>query len=125
LNRILLDTNAIAALLHDRLSARAKEAVLAADYLAASAISFYEIHQKVRLAKWPEMELWIGRLHDALISSGIEVIAVEDRLAAKAASFDWSNRDPFDRIIVATAERDRLIVATADRLIAERVQTIW
>ena len=51
----LLDTNAFSMALTDdpRLPKRAYDRMREADRLAVSAISFYEIGQKVRAGKWP------------------------------------------------------------------------
>jgi PIN domain nuclease of toxin-antitoxin system len=121
---VLLDTSAVAALLFGELAEGARAAISAADLVGASAISFYEIHQKVRLGKWPMMEARLPSLADGLELSGVRILPVDGAIAARAAGLDWDNRDPFDRIIVSTALRYEMVIATSDRRIADRVKSI-
>ena len=69
---VLLDTHAWAWSLagDDRLSPRALAAIKEADTVFVSPITFFEIAQKVRLGKWPEMVAFIGRLPGLLQSQG-------------------------------------------------------
>ena len=61
---VLLDTHTWAWSLagDDRLSKPALAAIEAVDTVLVSPITFFEIAQKVRLGKWPEMEPFVGRL---------------------------------------------------------------
>ena len=55
---------------------------------------------KARLGKWPEIAPHI----DALLTETQTVSAPLTRaVAARAGALDWTHRDPFDRIIAATA----------------------
>ena len=69
---ILLDTHIWAwSLAGDaRLSPRALEAINDADTVLVSPISFFEIAQKVRLGKWPEMMPYIDQLPSLLEAKG-------------------------------------------------------
>ncbi len=69
---VLLDTHAWAwSLVGDaRLPARALAAMNQADRVLVSPISFFEIAQKVRLGKWPEMAFFIDRLPSLLQEQG-------------------------------------------------------
>jgi PIN domain nuclease of toxin-antitoxin system len=64
LTAILLDTQVWAWSLIDdpRLSRRTRDAFASADDVIVSAISFFEIAQKVRIGKWPEMTDYVDRL---------------------------------------------------------------
>ena len=64
LTAILLDTHVWAWSLIDdpHLSRRTREAFASADDIIVSAISFFEIAQKVRIGKWPEMTSYVDRL---------------------------------------------------------------
>lgn len=59
---VLLDTHAWVWSLDadDRLSAPARTAIAAADSVFVSPITFFEIAQKVRIGKWPEMERFVA-----------------------------------------------------------------
>ena len=102
LSDVLLDTHAWIWSLMDsaRLRSRVKEAILAADAVYVSPISIYEVVRKVAIGKWPEI---VPNL-DALLAEQQTVSAPFTRaVAARAGALDWAHRDPFDRLIAATA----------------------
>lgn len=102
MKRLLLDTHAWvwSALDSSRLAAEAKAAILDADAVHVSPISVYEVTQKVRLGKWPEIAPHI----DALVVEAETLSAPLTRaVAARAGMLDWAHRDPFDRFIAASA----------------------
>ena len=82
-----------------------------------SPISLFEIATKTRLGKWPEMEPHIGSLRDVIEYVGLTVAPIDTDILLDAATLDWSHRDPFDRIVVATARRLEAKVVTTDRAI--------
>jgi PIN domain nuclease of toxin-antitoxin system len=51
-----------------RISDRARRAIAEAGTVMISAISFFEIAQKARLGKWPQMAPCVDRLKDLLDS---------------------------------------------------------
>jgi hypothetical protein len=64
LSTVILDTHVFAWGLDNyrRVNRVASERIQAADTVWVSPISFYEIGQKVRLGKWPEMAAFVDRL---------------------------------------------------------------
>ena len=83
-----------------RLGSGAKEAITGADAVFVSPVSVYEVTRKARLGKWPEIVPHIGDL----VAEGQTVSAPLTRaVAARAGVIDWRHRDPFDRLIAATA----------------------
>jgi PIN domain nuclease of toxin-antitoxin system len=88
---------------HPNLSVSVKENVIANDEHVISPISFYEISQKVRLGKWPIMAPFAGELPLYAEQSGLAVAPLDSEVAHLAGSLDWPHRDPFDRLIAATA----------------------
>ena len=72
MSSVLLDTHAWAwSLAGDRrLSAGAVAAIEGAESVFVSPISFFEIAQKVRLGKWPEMVGFVERLPGLLVAQG-------------------------------------------------------
>lgn len=126
---VLLDTHAwvwsFAA--SSRLSGAARAAIRDAAGVHVSPISFFEIGQKVRLGKWPEMAGHAAALPDLLARQGGVAAALTPRIALDAALMDWAHRDPFDRLIAATAESLSLALVTCDAAFAGRpaVRTIW
>ena len=102
MSAVLLDTHAWIWSLMDsaRLGGGAKTAILDADAVHLSPISVYEVVRKARLGKWPEIVPHV----DALLNEGQTVSAPFTRaVAARAGALDWAHRDPFDRLIAATA----------------------
>ncbi len=113
---LLLDTHAWAWLLtaSPRLSARSIEAVESASAVYVSPISFFEIGQKVRLGKWPEMESLAPQLSELLRQQGGRIAELSDEICLRAGTLDWPHRDPFDRILAATAIVSNLSLLSAD-----------
>lgn len=112
----LLDTNAFAMGLtgDPRLPKAARARMESAHRLAVSVITFYEIGQKVRLGKWPEMAPHAAGLEAQARADGYDLIPLTAAAAMQAALFDWEHRDPFDRMIAAVAELEDLPVISSD-----------
>ena len=102
MSAVLLDTHVwIWSLLDSRrLGDSVKSAIVEADSVHVSPISIYEVVRKARLGKWPEIAPHIG----ALVAERQTLSAPFTRaIAARAGILDWPHRDPFDRLIAATA----------------------
>ena len=113
---VLLDTHAWAWSLtaDQRLSAAAVDAMGQAETACVGAISFFEIGQKVRIGKWPEMVPFVDRLVSIADVPGACVVDLSLDIALLAAGMEWDHRDPFDRIIAATAIVRGLALVSAD-----------
>lgn len=116
MRHILLDTHAWAwSLTADaRLSTAAVAAMEQSETVSISAISLFEIGQKVRLGKWPEMEPFLARLIVLADEQGGRLLATSAEASLLAATLDWAHRDPFDRFIAATAITRGLTLISAD-----------
>ena len=79
-----------------------------------SAISFFEIAQKVRLGKWPEMTPYVDRLSDLLERQRGIATALEAADSLMAGTMEWPHRDPFDRLLAASALRRGVAIVSAD-----------
>ena len=80
-----------------------------------SAASLYEITYKARIGKWPEVSpLLTIDLDSRLRAVGFDIVPASGAIMQRAGSFDWKHRDPFDRIIVATALARELTVVSKD-----------
>ncbi len=102
---VLLDTHTWAWAIDDapRLSERAIKAIEAADRVHVASITLYEIYQKVRLGEWPEMAAHVAGLQDLAAQQEVFVTPLSAEIATRAGLLDWPHRDPFDRILAATA----------------------
>lgn len=74
----------------------------------------YEIAQKVRLGKWPEMAPTVGSLIDEAVSIGVGLLPLTGKVSVEAGLLDWPHRDPFDRMIAATALATGAVLISAD-----------
>lgn len=124
---ILLDTHAWAWSIGsvDRLSGAARAALERADTILVSPISFFEIGQKVRLGKWPEMEPFVNQLALLLTEQGGSVAPLEPAICIAAAMMEWEHRDPFDRLLAATATYYGLPLVSADSIFDGKIPRLW
>lgn len=127
---ILLDTHAILFAVDDHfenLRAPALSALEASTRVLVSTISFYEIGQKIRIGKLNFDSIKLKALPDLLKQQGADIIPVSGEIMIEAALLDWTHRDPFDRMIVATALSQDAKIITRDRKITEFVpqQVVW
>jgi PIN domain nuclease of toxin-antitoxin system len=127
LTAILLDTHVWAWSLIDdpHLSQRTREALASADDVLVSAIPFFEIAQKVRIGKWPEMTSYVDRLLPLAESQQAHVISLEPEDYLMAGAMDWPHRDPFDRFLAASALRRRVPIVSADPAFDAVLTRIW
>ncbi len=128
-HHVLLDTHAWAWSLTDdpRLSPRARLALATSSRVYVSPISFFEIAQKVRLGKWPEMSPHVATLPQLLTSQGASVAAVTPSIALAAGLMEWPHRDPFDRMVATTAQTYALDLVSADTIFdaLDSLRRIW
>jgi PIN domain nuclease of toxin-antitoxin system len=123
----LLDTHVWAwSLTNDRrITERARIELTKAQTILVSAISFFEIAQKVRLGKWPEMAPYVDRLSDLLEAQRGVATALEAADSLIAGTMEWPHRDPFDRLLAASAVRRGVAIVSADAVFDEVVARVW
>jgi len=129
LSAVLLDTHiwAWSLISPKSLSQNAIEAMTSAPGVCVSTISLFEIAQKVRLGKWDAMAPYVARLIDLADEQRVSLIPVSSAISLTAATLDWPHRDPFDRLICATALVENLALISADDafdspIVASRLQ---
>jgi PIN domain nuclease of toxin-antitoxin system len=127
--RLLLDTCAIIALAEGTLPPAAAAALETAERAVISAVVPWELGIKVKAGKLilPEPPLnWVRSL-SVLYQLDPVIEALEAALLCSAAGLPLLHRDPFDRILVATALARNLTILTSDRIVPEYpgVETIW
>ena len=112
---VLLDTPTWAwSLLGVGLTGKARSAMEGAALTMVSPVSIFEICQKVRLGKWPDMEPRVPILEKSLASQGGRWAELSPEVARMAGSLDWPHRDPFDRLLAATALVNGWALISAD-----------
>ncbi|WP_237152473.1 type II toxin-antitoxin system VapC family toxin [Oryzibacter oryziterrae] len=118
---LLLDTHAWVWTLLDTpaLPAGVRRQIEAADRILLSPISFYEIGQKVRLGKWPDMAPHVDGLRAMAEEQGAMSAPLSWDVAMLAARLDWSHRDPFDRVLAATSIAMGVPLVSADAVFDE------
>lgn len=127
---MLLDTSVLFWMEHDpfRISETARKAIAPAEARCfASSISALELGLKAArgLIKLPlEPENW---LDEVCTRRQIEEVPVDFGIAGTSAKLPPIHKDPFDRIIIATALRLGLTIITPDEAIRRygAVKTLW
>ena len=112
--KLLLDSHAVYwwTIGSDRLSGNARSLIEdKANTVLVSAVSFYELDNKMRLKK---LDLQPQELRAAVVGSGLQTLAISDLHAELAASFDWEHRDPWDRILAAQARLEHCHFVSTD-----------
>lgn len=112
--RVLLDSHAVYwwTIGSDRLSVTARSLIEdKANTILVSAVSFYELDNKMRLKK---LDLKPQELRAAVTASGLQTLAISDLHAELAASFDWEHRDPWDRILAAQVRLEHCAFVSTD-----------
>jgi PIN domain nuclease of toxin-antitoxin system len=124
---VLLDTHVWAWSLYrsESISAAALAVSQQADERYVSPISLFEIAQKTRLGKWPEMAAYQHRLTESMEANGCSAAPFTPEIAVAAGLLDWSHRDPFDRFLAATARHLDMPIVSADRIFDGIVRRIW
>lgn len=112
--KILLDSHAVYwwTIGSDRLSSKARLLIEdKANSILVSAVSFYELDNKMRLKK---LDLKPQELRAAVAASGLQTLAITDLHAELAAAFDWEHRDPWDRVLAAQARLEHCAFVSTD-----------
>jgi len=125
--RLLLDTHAFIWSLVDRsrLSARALDAISDAENeVLISAVAAYEIEYK--RPRDPELQRMPADLDQVVKVQGFSWIGISWEDARDAARLPLIHRDPWDRLLVAQAERHGATLVTRDPWIASyNITTFW
>ena len=113
---VLLDTHSWvwSLVTSPRLTHTAATAMANAGMITVSPISIYEIAQKVRLGKWPELDAHVAGLETAAVRQGFSMTPFTPQIALRAGLLDWPHRDPFDRMLAATALVAGMALISAD-----------
>lgn len=126
---ILLDTCTLLWITHDhsKLTKKALDAIADASMIYVSSISALEIaikskQKKLKLQKKPQAWFELAcQLH------GFNEIPLNAEILTKSADLPDHHKDPFDRMIIATAKLHDLAIISADSLFKKyrQVKTVW
>jgi len=128
--RVLLDTNAFlwAVRQPDKLSRAAEEVLCTRDNeLIVSAVVPWELAIKYQSGKLPQAAPIITDYAAVLIRLGASSSPVTHTHTLHAGLLEWSHRDPFDRLLAATAIIEGLPIVSADAIFDQLpdVRRIW
>lgn len=115
---IIIDTHALVWLTsgEERLGRRARrllDTALAADHLAVSAISFWEVAMLVSRGRI-DLGSSAGAWRIEILNLGVNEIPVDGDVAVLSVTLSGLHADPADRIIAATALQRGAALLTAD-----------
>ena len=127
--KLLLDTHALVWWWHDdaRLPAKAAEAITASGTeIVVSAVTAWEIANKYRLGKWPEVASMVTGFDALLAESDFSMLPVKASHAVLAGSLPGPHRDPFDRLLAAQALVEACTFVSGDaQFAAFGVPMLW
>jgi len=111
----------------DGLSPAARETIDAASEIGIPALNCVEVAQaerRGRISLDRPIDIWIDQ---SLASARVRLLPLTPAIAIASAQLEWRHRDPFDRVIVATALFYRAPLVTKDDRIRrfQGVATIW
>ena len=115
----LLDTHALIWWFNDdpSLPPRAKAAIADPDTIIhASSVSAFEIANKHRIGKLPEVAALLSDYNELLRGQDFHELAVSANHALSAGGLDIPLRDPFDRLLIAQARHEGLTLISNERL---------
>lgn len=125
---MLLDTHALLWWLggNTRLPVSSRAAIQTADAVFVSAVSAYEISQKVRLGKLEDAREAADAFTDLMLSQGFVELPVLWEHARRAGLMEGEHRDPFDRLLVAQALLNDLAIVSNDTVFDRfGVSRVW
>jgi PIN domain nuclease of toxin-antitoxin system len=118
LTRIVIDTHAWVWSIYEtaKVPGPIRTMIAGAETVVIPTVAIHEIGQKVRRDRWPGLDV---QLMDKLIADAdgrFEFAPLTPEIARRASVMDWDHRDPFDRIIAATALELRAPLVSMDRV---------
>ena len=122
--RILIDTHIFlwALMSPEKLSPQIREALMQADQVWVSSISFWEISLKFGLGKLKLKGLKPEDLPKAAQVSGFKVLECDAQLFASSHHLPpIGHKDPFDRLIIHTAIQNQLTLISEDSAFTDYV----
>ena len=114
---ILIDTQILiwSIVSPEKLSTKIKN-ILENNTICISQISFFEISIKQKIGKMQNLALPINELIKRIIDDNFEILSIKNAhiIAYQDIELHEQHRDPFDRLLLATALSERLPIISAD-----------
>jgi PIN domain nuclease of toxin-antitoxin system len=127
--RILFDSHALVWFLAGdaRFSRRARAEAEAEDAtICVSAVTAWEVTNKVRIGKWPEAAVLAESFLETVAQYGFEPLPISLPHARLAGLLPSPHRDPFGRMLAAQAQVEGIPLVTADPVFrALGVRVLW
>jgi len=127
--RLLLDTHVAIWWIngHKDLPSDVKAMLLdSANTLHVSIVSAWEVSIKTSLGKLPEFKGGSKAFLAKLASIPITLLPIESRHLELVETLPFIHRDPFDRLLIATAMAENMTILTADEIIKQYdVPSVW
>ncbi|MCS3515645.1 MULTISPECIES: type II toxin-antitoxin system VapC family toxin [Pseudomonas] len=116
--RVLLDTHVLLWALSDdpKLSSKARRLIENAAEIYVSAATFWEMAIKVGLGK---LDADLDDIREYCLESGFVELPITSEHAIAVKDLEQHHKDPFDRLIVATAMSEPTRLLTADTQVAQ------
>lgn len=116
--RLLLDTHILLWALADdpKLSSKAQKLIENAAQIYVSAATFWEMAIKVGLGR---LAVDLDEIRDYCLESGFIELPITSEHAIAVKDLEQHHKDPFDRLIVATAMSEPMKLLTADPQVAQ------
>jgi PIN domain nuclease of toxin-antitoxin system len=110
-----------------RLPARVQRAIDGARRIGVSAMSCLEVAWLVAHGRLGFDRPTLQWIEQALARPRVELLPLSPSIATSAAELPWENKDPADRVIVATAIEHRAKLVTRDEPMRKLtgVTTLW
>jgi PIN domain nuclease of toxin-antitoxin system len=124
---LLLDTHALYWYETDdpQLSRPARTALAAGTRpLVVSAVTIWEMAIGLAKGRWPQVRPFFPDAAARLRGKGYRVVGIEAAQVERSATLPWLHNDPFDRLLIATAELEGLTLVTGDAQI-RRYAVAW
>jgi PIN domain nuclease of toxin-antitoxin system len=127
--KLLLDTHTVLWIVikPEKLSSQAKALLLNEENtLYISIVSTWEIAIKISLGKLSDLKDGVGIIFSKISEMPITLLPIMPRHVKKVETLPFIHRDPFDRLLIATAKADGLTIMTADENIHKYdVSFVW
>ena len=126
--RYLLDTHAVIWYFDDSPKLSQKVARIIdnpENIVCISSISVWEIAIKMNIGKL-DVDFTLDELLIEIKENNFDILQIEDEYLQGLSALPFIHRDPFDRLLVATAKTEKITVLTADENVQKYdVSCIW